>query len=273
MQKISLNVVRCRGLPIFKQLQAEEVLLRATKENWFLFNTDMMDLSIVLGFSGKVMDLVDVEKVRKSGEVGKKMNLIRRYTGGGTVIVDDSTVFTSFIMNANEVSSKPFPREIMQWSETIFKPVFEERSIVNRTTAAVFTLRENDYILDNLKIGGNAQSIVKDRWAHHTSFLWDYQAANMQFLLMPKKRPEYRNDRSHTQFLDRICNHISTRQELEHAMITQLRLSFDIKEYTQSEMEIVIENAIGDAHSKNKPVDVRTRLEDIYEYAPGCGGC
>jgi lipoate-protein ligase A len=66
-----------------------------------------------------------------------------------------------------------------------------------------FSLRENDYVLNGEhKMGGNAQSIIKGGWLHHTSFLWDYHQENMdRYLLLPEKRPQYRNGRSHTDFL------------------------------------------------------------------------
>ncbi len=53
-------------------------------------------------------------------------------------------------------------------------------------------------------MGGNAQSNVKDGWLHHTSFLWDYDKANMGYLTLPDKRPEYRQDRPHHDFLCKL---------------------------------------------------------------------
>jgi len=67
-----------------------------------------------------------------------------------------------------------------------------------------FELRENDYIMGNRKMGGNAQAIVKNGWLHHTSFLWDYEPENMQYLTLPKKRPDYRKDRVHDEFLVKL---------------------------------------------------------------------
>jgi lipoate-protein ligase A len=67
-----------------------------------------------------------------------------------------------------------------------------------------FELRENDYILGDRKMGGNAQTIVKSGWLHHTSFLWDYQPENMEYLTLPKKRPDYRKDRAHSSFLAKL---------------------------------------------------------------------
>ena len=43
-------------------------------------------MAIVLGFSAKVPELVNLEDA-----VRDKVQLIRRYTGGGTVVVDSST--------------------------------------------------------------------------------------------------------------------------------------------------------------------------------------
>jgi lipoate-protein ligase A len=68
-----------------------------------------------------------------------------------------------------------------------------------------FSLVENDYCLGHRKMGGNAQSIVKNGWLHHTSFLWDYDKNNMDdYLTLPDKRPAYREDRPHDDFLCKL---------------------------------------------------------------------
>ena len=36
---------------------------------------------------------------------------------------------------------------------------------------------------------------------HHTSFLWDFDARNMALLQLPEKRPSYRGDRDHADFV------------------------------------------------------------------------
>lgn len=50
-----------------------------------------------------------------------------------------------------------------------------------------------DYVFGDRKFGGNAQSIIKHRWIHHTSFLWDYDNKNMSYLKLPAKAPKYRS--------------------------------------------------------------------------------
>jgi lipoate-protein ligase A len=49
-----------------------------------------------------------------------------------------------------------------------------------------------DYVFGDRKFGGNAQSIIKNRWIHHTSFLWDYDVRNMAYLKLPSRVPQYR---------------------------------------------------------------------------------
>jgi lipoate-protein ligase A len=65
-------------------------------------------------------------------------------------------------------------------------------------------LVENDYVLDGRKFGGNAQCISSGGFLHHTSFLWDWNDDNMNYLSLPHKRPTYRGDRSHGEFLVRL---------------------------------------------------------------------
>ena len=232
-------------------------MLRRTSANWLLLNKDMPDLSIVLGFSGKIPELVDEHEVKKSD---KSIELIRRYTGGGTVIVDDSTFFTSFIMNNKDADCKPYPRDIMQWSNIVFQPVFE-----NFGGNVQFALNENDYVLNDLKIGGNAQTIIKDRWVHHTSFLWDFKAENMKYLLMPKKRPEYRRDRDHLDFLDRVNNHIESKVEFEKRILEASSQFYDIEEIDFEETEQMILQEIERTKDNEKEMKmlVRTRVEPL----------
>jgi lipoate-protein ligase A len=82
--------------------------------------------------------------------------------------------------------------------------VDEESDALPSTQPLLFRLRENDYVLGERKMGGNAQSIGKAGWLHHTSFLWDYEKDNMTYLQLPAKRPEYRGDRDHADFLVKL---------------------------------------------------------------------
>ncbi|CAM9547234.1 unnamed protein product, partial [Heterosigma akashiwo] len=148
-----------------------EKLLRGTDSNWCIVNLGAPDPAIVLGISGKPEKMCNLDLVNRD-----KIPMIKRFTGGGTVIVDEDTIFISLIMNkASFPQIEPFPRTIMDWTGEVYSPVFEKYL---SPFSESFAVRENDYVLGDKKFGGNAQSIIKDRWLHHTSFLWDFKAKN-----------------------------------------------------------------------------------------------
>jgi len=62
--------------------------------------------------------------------------VIKRFTGGGTVIVDNGTIFTALICNKDDVPGvQPYPRPIMSWTGQLYGEVFRE--------FGDFRLREN----------------------------------------------------------------------------------------------------------------------------------
>uniref|UniRef100_A0A7N0VGK3 BPL/LPL catalytic domain-containing protein n=1 Tax=Kalanchoe fedtschenkoi TaxID=63787 RepID=A0A7N0VGK3_KALFE len=175
-----MRVVRLEGAPILQQLHLEEKLLRTSSDNWCVVNDGTKDPTIVMGVSGKPAELLELDLVLRD-----HVPVIKRFTGGGTVIVDSGTVFVTFICNKDAVPGlQPYPRPIMSWSSLVYNEVFQG--------TRNFNLRENDYVFGNLKFGGNAQSITKNRWVHHTSFLWDFEEKNMSYLKHPAKAPDYR---------------------------------------------------------------------------------
>lgn len=188
-----MHILLLNNVPILEQLQMEEALLRADTGEWCVINTGAPP-AIVMGISGKPEKLLNVDKVQRD-----QIPVIKRFSGGGTVYIDQNTVFVTFISN-NGVAQ---PKAIMEWSEKIYQPLFPG-----------FSLRENDYVFGEKKFGGNAQYIQKNRWLHHTSFLWDYTAANMDYLLLPERRPKYREDRTHTDFLCTLRPHFPEKKEL-----------------------------------------------------------
>jgi len=202
-----VRLVRTSGLCILRQLRLEEKLLRSPGAgNWCLLNDGTPDRSVVLGISGKPHQLVDVRRALDDG-----VRVIKRFSGGGTVIVDRDTQFVTLVMNAAAVPDLAlFPRQIMEWTGTLYggRPhgVFADMP--------GWQLRENDYVIGERKVGGNAQSISKDRWLHHTSFLWDFREETMKYLTNPAKQPRYRANRSHSDFLAPLKTYMPDRNAL-----------------------------------------------------------
>lgn len=201
------------NLPIFEQLRLEEALLRGSTINACIINQGS-PRAIVMGISGKPELMLDLEKVKRD-----QIPVIQRFSGGGTVIVDENTFFNTFIFAKEAIPIQPFPEPILRWSGDLYRKCWK---IPN------FHLIENDYAIGLLKCAGNAQYIKKDRWLHHTSFLWDYREENMEYLLFPAKRPKYRHNRPHNEFLCRLKDYVPTQQVLIDSLITALKKRFDV---------------------------------------------
>ncbi len=64
--------------------------------------------------------LIHMEAAKAAG-----IQVIKRFTGGGTVVVDRNTTFCSLIFRAADVEGvECYPRPVMQWSEGFYKSVF-----------------------------------------------------------------------------------------------------------------------------------------------------
>jgi lipoate-protein ligase A len=217
---MSLQLLRLKSYPIYKQLLLEEMLLRCDTGNWCIINEGSTP-AIVMGISGKKEELVDCPRAAQDGIV-----LIKRFSGGGTVIVDENTLFMTFICQKQLHDFPAYPEPIMKWTEGIYRDVFQHPE---------FCLRENDYVFGARKCGGNAQYITKDRWLHHTSFLWDYSVENMKYLLHPKKTPSYRVGRPHSEFLCRMSDFYPEKEVLITKFVQEMKKRFPLRKTTLEE--------------------------------------
>jgi len=216
---MTIFVIHTQNQDIYKQLELEEALLRAHEGNFCIINEGSSP-AVVMGISGKAEELVDLAKTKQD-----QIPVIKRFSGGGTVIVDEETLFVTFIFQKDRFSFPAYPEPIMQWSESIYQPVFGD---------VRFRLRENDYVIDEKKCGGNAQYIKKDRWLHHTSFLWDYKDHFMDYLLHPKKTPSYRQDRKHVDFLCRLKDLFLTKSYFVETLKKELSQHFTVSEISEN---------------------------------------
>ncbi len=55
-----------------------------------------------------------------------------------------------------------------------------------------------------MQFGGNAQCITRNRFAHHTSFLYDFLDDRMEYLLVPSSTRKYREMGGHIDLLCRL---------------------------------------------------------------------
>ncbi|GAB4187148.1 MAG: lipoate--protein ligase family protein [Simkaniaceae bacterium] len=221
-----LQIITLKNFPVLQQLQLEEALLRADDRNFCLINQGSPK-SIVLGISGNPVSLVHPDAWRQ-----EKIPLIKRFSGGGTVIVDEHTLFVSFICEGKFINAPLFPEPILRWSTEFYQKAWRIPD---------FTFRENDYVIKDRKCGGNAQYIRKNRFVHHTTFLWDFQKKHMDFLLYPKKTPKYREGRGHADFLCRLRPLFPNIEDLAARIIEELRLRYIVESCSLEEISPVLQ--------------------------------
>lgn len=224
---MTLFILHLQQCSILTQLQIEEALLRLDTRNICLINEGSSP-AIVLGVSGKIEEFIDQERWKKN-----PLPLVKRFSGGGTVVVDENTLFVSFICQKTLHCTLSYPEPIMRWTEEFYREAFE---------IAGFCLRENDYVIGEKKCGGNAQYLCKDRFVHHTTFLWDFTEERMNFLLHPKKTPLYRTGRSHGEFLCRLREYHSSKTHFVEAVCRTLSRRYEIRPLLFEEVSSLLQN-------------------------------
>jgi lipoate-protein ligase A len=187
----------------------EEHLLHHDQKNFLLINYGTPP-AVVLGKSNRVEDLVFAEC---------QIPLIRRFSGGGTVVVDESTIFISWILNKDFCALSDVDR-LFDWTIRLY-----QNSHPNTRIAKL----ETDYVLGDKKVGGTAQYVKKDRILHHTSFLFDYDPKKMVLLKNPQKAPTYRNQRDHNDFLTTLSLVFRTPDAFIHPVLEELKKQFILK--------------------------------------------
>lgn len=69
----------------------------------------------------KPQELINVPAAAKEG-----IQVIKRFSGGGTVVTDANTLFSTVILQTEVLPQdvEPYPRPLMQWSADLYRPVF-----------------------------------------------------------------------------------------------------------------------------------------------------
>ncbi|MES2344425.1 MAG: lipoate--protein ligase family protein [Chlamydiota bacterium] len=233
---MTLHLLHLKDCPIFEQLQMEEALLCSDDRNFCIINEGSSP-AIVMGISGKPELLIHKETLDAN-----PIPVIKRFSGGGTVIVDENTLFVTFVFAKSSHSFAAYPEPIMRWTEEIYKDVF---------ALPEFALRENDYVIGERKCGGNAQYIKKQRWLHHTSFLFNFDPHRMDYLLHPPKTPNYRAGRKHSDFLCTLSEHFPTKEHFITALKNTLAQRFILAAATPADVPFLTSSRCILVHKKS----------------------
>jgi lipoate---protein ligase len=176
-----------------ENLALDEALLLAAEEaagGEVLRLWENHGFAVVLGSSGCVIDanlpLCEADSVP----------ILRRSSGGGTVLVGPGCLCFSFVL---AYDSAPGLNEIPA----------SNRYVLGRMRHALRTIvpdavleGTSDLAVDGRKFAGNAQQRKRRHFLHHGTLLCGFDLEKIaRYLNPPERQPEYRRNRSHSDFV------------------------------------------------------------------------
>jgi lipoate-protein ligase A len=148
--------------------------------------------AVVLGASGKVAEDVHVEECRRHG-----VAIARRSSGGGTVLLGPGTLCLAWVRPLSDFP--PAMRDVRLLQVSMLE---ELAGAIRHLEPRLEVVASGDWAIDGRKCAGSAQRRMKTHVLVHLSILnqtplWVVP----RFLAEPARRPEYRSNRHHSEFL------------------------------------------------------------------------
>jgi lipoate---protein ligase len=152
------------------------------------------ETAAIVGRSSRVADEVDVELAQQMS-----VPIMRRCSGGGTVVVGDGCLLYSLLI---DLSARPALRMLDEVHRYVM--IGLKRAIEPLVPGIVMD-GTCDLIIDNRKFSGNALKVGRNWTLYHGTILLDMQLNLIERLLQhPPREPQYRQRRSHTDFVTNI---------------------------------------------------------------------
>lgn len=181
----------------------EELLIKAEKgeRRETLRFWEAKEYFVVVGRAGKIPEECFVKQCQNDG-----VRIIRRISGGGAVLQGPGCLNYSLILSYDR--DERF-RNIRVSYEIILKTVKDSLSVIPaRAEIHPDNIKFHpisDLAFNGKKFSGNAQARKKKFFLHHGTILYDFDIDKIsKYLKHPSKEPEYRQKRTHKDFLTNI---------------------------------------------------------------------
>ena len=215
-----------------ENLACDEALLDACEENGgeeTLRFWDARETFVVVGYANKIATEVNVENCR-----AKKIPILRRCSGGGTVLQGAGCLNYALVLKAKENSPlagiSSANKFIMERNRSAIETLLPESKISIRG--------HTDLALGGLKFSGNSQRRKKNFLLFHGTFLLNFDLALVgEFLRMPSLQPDYRASRSHDDFL---VNLNLAADEVKSALKKVWDATDELKNFPQLEIQKLV---------------------------------
>lgn len=176
---------------------------------------------IVLGYANKVAEEVALDACRAA-----QIPIVRRCSGGGCVLQGPGCLNYAIVLPLRAVPGSGESGELATITET-------NRFVMERHRAACQTLASGqvavagktgevavaghtDLALDGRKFSGNAQRRRREWFLFHGTILYNFDLPQIgAFIRHPPRQPDYRQDRSHSEFVVHLP---ASRSQIENAL-------------------------------------------------------
>ncbi|NOS71307.1 MAG: lipoate--protein ligase family protein [Verrucomicrobia bacterium] len=154
---------------------------------------------VVVGYANKIAAEVNVAACEAKG-----IPILRRCTGGGTVVQGPGCLNYALILRINETGPT---RSISSANQFIMERNLAAIASLNPQPPTLdLSIRgHTDLALGDLKFSGNAQRRRKQFLLFHGTFLHSFDLSLInQLLHMPSAQPDYRDNRAHDAFVTNL---------------------------------------------------------------------
>jgi len=196
---------------------------------------------IVIGRAEEINKQVHLKLAKE-----KSIPVIRRTSGGGTVIHGKGNLNISFFLPYTYLAGLENIKEsyclILKWVIQAIEACCEIKVTINGTS---------DLVIGEKKISGTAQSRKRHGLLHHLTLLWDLDFNLCSELLRePNKRPDYRSHRTHADFITTFKREklSFTQDDFISALCNQFE---NIKEFKIQSQQIVQAEELSDKKYDN----------------------
>lgn len=210
-------------------LAAEEYVLRNFKENCFMLWRN--GPSIIVGKHQNTLAEINIDYVKE-----KKIDVVRRLSGGGAVFHDLGNLNFTFIKNAERDGALVDFKKYVQ-------PVLE---VLHHLGVNAKFEGRNDIMIDGKKISGNAEHVFKRRVLHHGTLLFSSKMTDLSNAL--KVNPLKYQDKGVKSVRSRVTNisdHLPRKMSVQefHDEIMKFMMNSDLNtklyEYTDEDIEAI----------------------------------
>ena len=188
-----------RFLPLIMETLAENLALDellvvcAEEENAgeLLRLWEWQEYAVVLGAGCRLEDDVESERCRADG-----VPIFRRSSGGGTVLLGPGCLCYSLVL---DMESEP----ALQSIRTSYAWILAKICLaLNSVHPEIHQAGISDLAIGERKCSGSAQQRKRLFLLHHGTLLYNFDLQRIgRYLRMPARRPEYREGRSHDEFV------------------------------------------------------------------------